>query len=453
MTDGRIHSYRPRSLFGPLMVAAIGVIFLLRNLGLISYNVVGWWFSRYWPLLLILWGAVKLLEYALARKRNQPYAGVGGSAVVFIVFLVLCGMAATKASRADWGWIDSNEDWNDGLGIFGTRFDFTQTFAQAMPGATQVKVLSNRGDITITPSPDDQAHVVAHKFVRSHSQGEANQFDSSTAVKFEQQGTVWLLDLTGGRFPAGRFDLVLQIPAKYPISVVARRGDVHVSQMQADVDFEVNHGDITVEQITGDAVLRPHRNDVTVKGIKGSVTIDGDVGDSKVSDVGGGLTFSTGFSGDISLAHIAGPLRFKSSRTDLQLEKLNGDLSMDGSDLRANSISGPFSLNTQTKDVHLEDITGSLRIDDRRGDIEVQAKAPLGNVDISTTGGEINISLPSQPGFQLDAQSLNGEIQSDYGLTVNNTNNNVTASGSVGKGGPQVRLRTNRGTIQIHKNG
>ncbi len=452
MSDVRPY-YRRHSLFGPLLIAGLGVVFLLRNLGVISYRNFGWWFARYWPLLLIFWGVVKFLEYAWARRRNEPYSGVGAGGVVFVVFLVLCGVAATSASRMDWNWVDdSSSDW-DGFGIFGTRYDFTDTFAQPMVSGAQIKVLSARGDITIKPSPDDQAHVVVHKFIRSQSQNDANQINSSTRPSFQQQGTVWLLDLTGGNFGQGRFDVVLEAPSKYAVSVLARRGDVHISQMQADVDAESSHGDIAVDEIKGNVLLRPHRNDVSLNKITGNVTIDGDVGDSAVSDVTGTLTFSTVLSGDIQLSHVAGSVHFRSSRTDMQFVKLDGDLSMNGDDLHANAISGPFTLSTQTKDVHLDGVTGGVHIDDHRADIEVQTKTPLGNVDITTTGGEINLGLPDNAGFQVDARSDQGEIQSDFGLSLNNQSTNATASGTVGKGGPQVRLRTDRGTIQIHKIG
>lgn len=453
MTNGRPY-YRRRSLFGPLLVAAIGVVLLLRNLGVISYHNFGWWFAQYWPLLLIFWGVVKFGEYLWARQHNEPYSGIGAGGVFFLIFLCLFGAAATGASRVDWGWIDigPENDWSDGLGIFGTRYEFTDSFAQAMPSASQVKILSTRGDITVTPSPDYQAHVVIHKYTRSHSQNDANQFNNSTHAQFQQQGTVWLLDLTSGEFSEGRFDVVVQVPSKYATSLIARRGEVHISQMQADTEVEANHGDITAEQIDANVVLHPHRQDVTIKNIKGNATIDGDVGDSSISEVAGALTFNTGFSGDLELSKIAGPIHFKSSRTDLELGKLDGDLNMDSGDLRANSIAGPFSLTTQTKDVHLEDVTGSIRIDDRRGDVEVQTKTPIGNVEISTTGGEIKISLPDKAGFQVQAESDGGEIQSDFGLSLNNQSNNATATGTVGKGGPQVKLKTERGTIQIHKN-
>jgi DUF4097 and DUF4098 domain-containing protein YvlB len=452
MSDVRPY-YRRRSLFGPLLIAGIGVVFLLRNLGVISYRNFGWWFSRYWPLLLILWGVVKFLEYLWARQRNEPYPGIGGGGVVFLVFLIIFGLGATGASRMDWGWvdIDPGDDWGDNLGIFGTRYDFTESFTQPMPTGTQVRVLSSRGNITIIPSPDDQAHVVVHKYTRDHSQDAANQFNNSTHSKFEQQGTVWLLDLTGGNFSSGRFDLEVQVPPRYALSLVATRGDIRASQMQADVDLEADRGEISVEEIKGNAFLHPHRHDVTAKNISGNVNIEGDVGDSTISDVGGSLTLSTGVSGDIALSHITGQVHFKSLRTDLQFSKLDGELNMNSGDLHANSLAGPFTLSTQTKDVRLEDVTGSIHIEDHRGDIDVQAKAPLGNVDITTTGGEINISLPEQAGFQVDAESKGGEIQSDFGLTINNDKDDATATGAVGKGGPQVRLKTNRGTIQIHK--
>jgi DUF4097 and DUF4098 domain-containing protein YvlB len=444
--------YRRRSLFGPLLIAAIGIIILLVNLGYISKHSLFWWFSRYWPVLLIIWGVTKFIEYLIARNRNEPYPGIGGGGVVFLVFLILFGLTATGISRVNWGWmdLDPGEDWGD-WGMFGNRYEFMENFALPLPTGSQVKVLSARGDITITPSPDNQAHALVHKYVRGNSQDEANKFNDATHAKFEQQGSVWLLDMTSGGFSHGRFNLELQVPPKFAVSIVARRGDIHVSQIQADLDVDTSRGDIGAEQIRGNAVLRLHHGDITVKGITGNVNVDGDVKDSSVSDVGGTLTFTGSYTGDIQLSHIAGQVHFTSIRTDLQVAKLDGDLSMDRGNLKANSISGPLSLRTETKDIHLENITGDINVQDRRGDIEIETKPPLGNMDIITTAGEINVHLPERPGFQLEAHSTGGEIQSDFGLTMTNNRGNAVAAGIVGKGGPTVRLKTDRGTIQIRK--
>ena len=86
MSNGRPY-YRRRSIFGPLLVAGIGVIFLLHNFGVLHQQNFRLLFANYWPLLLILWGVVKFGEYLWARQHNQPYPGIGAGGVVFIVFL------------------------------------------------------------------------------------------------------------------------------------------------------------------------------------------------------------------------------------------------------------------------------------------------------------------------------------------------------------------------------
>ncbi|HEY6349315.1 MAG TPA: DUF4097 family beta strand repeat-containing protein [Candidatus Angelobacter sp.] len=440
--------YRRRSLFGPLLVAATGVVILLCNLRVIKYYDAGAWFSRYWPILLIVWGIFKLGEYLWARRHNEPYPGIGGGGVVFLVFLILSGLGASGISRVHWN-IDCTDDWNDPLGFLGTRYEFNESFVQPMPVGAQVRVMSVRGDVSISASPDDQVHVVAHKCTLNHSQEEASQFNNSTHLKFEQQGAVWILDMTGGSFSQGRVDLALQVPPKYAVSVTDSRGNVHIKQIHADVELETMRGDLDAEQINGNVSLHEHRGDVTAKNISGNVSVDGYVDDSTFADIDGTLTLTGSYSGDVALSHVASQVKFNSSRTDLQMAKLDGDLTMDGSDLRVDAVAGPFILRTDSKNVRLDHVTGDVRIDDPRGDIEMQAAAPLGNVDISTTGSQISIELPENPGFQMDAQSDGGEIQSDYSLNINNDRHNAT--GTVGKGGPQVKLRTNRGTIQIRK--
>ena len=136
----------------------------------------------------------------------------------------------------------------------------------------------------------------------------------------------------------------------------------------------------------------------------------------------------------------------------MQLAKLEGDLSMDRGDFRGNAITGPLRIDTQAKDIDIKDVSGDVHIDDTRGSIEVHTTMPLGKVEISNRAGEINVGLPEKAIFEVDAQSDNGDIMTDFPLNVNNAGRNATASGKVGNGGPSVRLKTNRGTIQIRKN-
>lgn len=56
-----------RSLAGPLILITIGTMFLIQNLSHINVFRIFW---RYWPLILIVIGVSKLLEYF--RGSNVP---------------------------------------------------------------------------------------------------------------------------------------------------------------------------------------------------------------------------------------------------------------------------------------------------------------------------------------------------------------------------------------------
>src|SRR5215475_6236868 len=85
----------PRSLAGPLVLIVVGVFLLLTTLRVIELSNFGYWFAHYWPVLLILWGIVKLLEYQRATRSGYRAQGIGAGGVVLIVFLVLAGLSAT----------------------------------------------------------------------------------------------------------------------------------------------------------------------------------------------------------------------------------------------------------------------------------------------------------------------------------------------------------------------
>ena len=68
---------QPRSFAGPVVLIVLGVFFLLRSLGLIPWYNWGRMFAHYWPLLLILWGVVKLIEYQQANRAGIRPRGLG----------------------------------------------------------------------------------------------------------------------------------------------------------------------------------------------------------------------------------------------------------------------------------------------------------------------------------------------------------------------------------------
>ena len=64
---------RRKSYAGAIVMIVVGLLFLLQNFGIIS----GWHFyARWWPLIIILIGVVKLVEYYQAKNEGNYAQGV-----------------------------------------------------------------------------------------------------------------------------------------------------------------------------------------------------------------------------------------------------------------------------------------------------------------------------------------------------------------------------------------
>lgn len=459
-TPSQVPYYSPRrqrSLFGPIVLIAIGVVLLLRNFGVISTRGFWIWFSNYWPILLILLGVIKLIEYMWARASGNPSPRLGAGAIVFLVFFIIFGITTTRVSRVDWHGlgqnigIDDDPDVSDFFnGMFGSRYDFSDNFSQPV-NATQMRILTSRGDIKITASADNQIHAIIQKALRSDSQNNANQLNDSTHPQIVQQGDVAVLDLSSGNYQRGEFDLDLQLPAKVSVTVTTRRGDITVSQRDGNVELSTDHGDVNFDQIKGDAVLHLRNGSITGKDISGNVTVDGSVHDTDISDVKGTLTMTGTYWGDLQLARIAKRVHFTTARTNLEFARLDGDFEMQPDDLRASAITGPFRLDTRSKGVHLEDVSGDIHIQNRNATIELQPKLPLAPIDVNNVHGDIRLNVPASAGFQLNAESVGGDINTDFDLAVDNDRRNSSIRANVGKGGPLVMLKSDHGTIEVKK--
>lgn len=443
---------RPRSIFGPLVLITIGVLFLLRTTGVISYQGFHQWMVHYWPLLLIFWGAIKLLEYLWARHNGEPTPHLGAGGIVFLIFFIMIGMGATETANWNWRGLDNEMGGDFGPDFFSPHYDFTDNFAQPLTGGSEIKIISGQGDITVTPSTDNQVHAVVRKSLRSESQDAANRLNENTHPQFTQQGTLWLLDLTSGNFEHGRFDLDLQLPRQIALTMSTHRGNLNVSQRDGNIDLSTDRGNLSADNVKGAMSLHIRSGSVRVKQVTGNVQVDGEVDDGNISDVTGSLDFNAGYNGNVELSHIGQRLHLKSVRTDLQLAKLDGEITMGHGDLRASSVAGPLKLITRSNEVHLEDVSGEVDIENRNGLVAIRPKLPLGNIDVTNVRGGIELDLPPTAGFRLDAESKNGNIDvSDFSINVDNNRQDATARATVGKGGPDFRLRTDRGTIQIRK--
>lgn len=443
---------QPRSFAGPVVLIVLGIFFLLRSLGMIPWYNWGRLFARYWPLLLILWGVVKLFEYQQANRAGVRPRGIGAGGFVLILFLVIAGLGANAVYRWNPNWQEWCES-SDGedLPWCGHTYSFSDDLQQAFPAGASLRVNNERGAVNITTSDDNQIHVAVHKRVRGDREEQAEGWNKSTRPQFTQSGTVLMLDANthGAGDHSITSDLDVSVPRKASVMVSTHHGDISIIGRDGNADVESHDGDVSITDLNGTVTLNLDHSSARVSQVSSDVTLQGRANDVSLEDVKGIVRLDGDFMESVKLSRIAKAVNFKTSRTDMEFTRLDGNLNLDSGDLEANSLSGPLRLRTRSKDITINGVTGDVRLQNQNGAVEIHVNK-MGNMEIANNKGDIRVFVPQKAAFQLDAQTRDGEIQTDFdSLNIQNGDDRSTATGSVNGGGLRVSLNNEHGNIEI----
>ncbi|MCL6463455.1 DUF4097 family beta strand repeat-containing protein [Pseudacidobacterium ailaaui] len=442
--------YRRPSIAGPILLLTVGVLALLIETGRIQAAHFWAWYAQWWPLILIGIGCILLMEYFL--DRNNPYAGrrtFGGFG--WLIVLVLSTAWGTHASHV-WGPLSDEFSGNDDFwSMMGEEHNNDVEISQSMDPAASIQIQDPRGDVTITASNDGQAHVRAHQVVHASSIDQAQKVFDAVKPKLIVSGTSAVLSVEGRN--NARVDLTVELPAGATTVVNAGHGDVAIAGLKGTSDVTSSHGDVKFDNMGGNVHARMDHGDFAAHQIAGDVAVDGRAGDVTLSEIKGNITLDGDFFGDTHVEQAASAVRFHSSRTDLLIPKLAGDMTMDSSNLSVNQAVGPMRVITRSKTLDLSQISGDVHVENNNGDIVFTAAVPLGNVQIINRTGNIAVTLPENTGFSVTASNSDGELSTDFPITVNGSDGHKSALGQIGNGGPRVELTTSHGDIVLRKGG
>jgi len=446
---------RQRSFAGPLVLIVIGIVCLLGTMHVLSMNRMWHLFANYWPVLLILWGVVKLIEYIQAQREGTRAPGIGAGGIFLVIMIVVFGLIATQLERVNWSGLrdEINFDDSDFNNIFGESFNFNDHLEQDFPAGASLKVIDNHGAVSVHASQDNKITVVVRKRVGAENQADADKYNGETKPTITTTGNLITVDAKvegAGDHPV-ETDLDISLPRQVPVSIVSRRGDVDLSGRDGSVDVSAQHADTSVAEVNGNVKVSQEKGSVKVEQINGDVRVEGRMNEVSVNDVKGGAQLEGEFQESVKVSRIGKTVSFKSSRTDMEFSRLDGSLDLDSDELHADAITGPLRLTTRSKNIRLEGVAGDVRLQDNNGTIEVGMRT-LGNVQIDSRNGDIQLSLPDKAGFRVDARTRDGEIQTDFPeLRVSNDEHEAKASGSVGNGNAHIVLNNEHDGIEIRK--
>ncbi|MBV9937001.1 MAG: DUF4097 family beta strand repeat protein [Acidobacteriaceae bacterium] len=444
------------SLTGPLILILIGAVFLIHALSP-NFQIADF-IARYWPYILIAWGALQLVEvcFRFVMNRPLPVNGVSGGAWVLVIFICLAGLVTSEFRRPDTWWRLAGLE--RGVQAFGEEHEFSFDSLQRPTGKSPHLVIESfRGNAKITGGDEQGVTVSGHKVIRAFEENDAARTNAQTPVELLTQGNTIIVrchqDRTYTRTSINT-DLEISLPKGASLEATGAAGDFDVSALAGDVDISSENAGVRLQNVGGSVKINTRRSDlIRCTEVNGAVDLRGHGTDIELTKINGQVTVNGSYTGSISLRSLKKPIKVENLRTEFDVQQVPGEIRLERGSITMQNVVGPTHLTTRATDVTIENFTSSLDLNVDRGDIELRpGHLPVGKMAIRTKSGNIELALPQAAAFAMTASTEHGDISNEFGDALKEVSEGRGArlEGSVGAG-PDLNLITQRGRITVRK--
>ncbi len=448
---------RRGSVIGPLILIGFGILFLFRNLWpeipLVDF------ISRFWPFLLIAWGAIRLIEVLFWSSTGRPLPRNGVSGGEWMLIFLICVVGATMYTAHNYSsWFPTGHALRRVMVNMGESYDYTLAPVEK-PCAKNCRIVieSFRGNAKIVGSADATAvKASGQETVRSFQQTDADSANKQTPLELIQQDGQIIIrtnqDKVSDRVQPTA-DLDISVPPGSSIEAHGRYGDFDIQSVNGDVDINSDNAGVRLENLGGNVHIDTRASDtIRAVDIKGNLELKGRGDDVELQNIAGLVTVNGVYVGEIQLRNLAQPLRWEDPQNSISFEKLPGQIRLSRGELNGNNIVGPIRFRARSSDVQLSNFTQSLDLNLDRGDVDLKPGKEPPKMEVVMRSGDITLALVAGSKFDLRASTARGDAGNEYGepLREEESGRGAIISGSSG-GGPLMRLQTARGSLNVRK--
>ncbi len=176
----------------------------------------------------------------------------------------------------------------------------------------------------------------------------------------------------------------------------------------------------------------------------------------------------------------SGSIRTEDSKGDLSARTSSGTIRIRGveeserpNDIRVHTSSGNVTLKDIMGDIDAENVegiiaartsSGSIKILEARGGVKTLRTSSgeiwveleeiyegILEMSFQSTSGDINLSIPSDIGVDIDIGTTSGRIATDFAVTVEGTMERNEFRGTIGEGGIFIKMRATSGDVTLGK--
>jgi DUF4097 and DUF4098 domain-containing protein YvlB len=149
--------------------------------------------------------------------------------------------------------------------------------------------------------------------------------------------------------------------------------------------------------------------------------------------------------GDIEVRSSNGEISARQATGKLHLVTTNGKIIVEGG-------AGPLDLETSNGDVDIESDKAIVNARTSNGTVRFRGRPENGDHSLRSTNGSIELALPGNLEFSVDARTSNGSVFSAFAVERSDEGRKTHLKGVVGEGSRiNLKLTTTNGAITIRK--
>jgi hypothetical protein len=136
-------------------------------------------------------------------------------------------------------------------------------------------------------------------------------------------------------------------------------------------------------------------------------------------------------------------------------ERSNLDAHTTNGSLEIRDVSGTMDFGTTNGGIKLRDVNGDVRGGTINGGITVVLGGDYWEgegLDLHTTNGGVSVDMPPSYSARLDAKTTNGGIRVEHPIKITSKSRR-RLEGTIGDGGPTIKVRTVNGGVKIRESG
>lgn len=301
-----------------------------------------------------------------------------------------------------------------------------------------VEVVTSGGNITVEDAGADQSKVEVYVRSGNGRRLSREEIEERLEEDYDLEVAVSGAKLTAVAEPEGNLNwrnslsisFKIYLPGNVSSQLRTSGGSISLKGLSGDQDFATSGGSLHLDELTGSIIGKTSGGSIHVFN-------SGDLLDLRTS---GGSIEAGNCSGDITLATSGGSIR---------LDRLDGSVSArtSGGGIHGTDIKGDLLAHTSGGSISLAQIAGGVDAKTSGGRIDVQIVELGEYVKIGTSGGGIDLSLPSGSGLNLDLEAnrvhtgtlsnFKGSVEDDH------------IEGQLAGGGIPVEVKASAGSINL----